>query len=173
MYIRFNNRTDKSIKPFLINQSVDGVYSTRHFNSFICKFDNFHFGNVPNHSLVQLFKNGSNISPFLAYWLNENTNLILIPGNKKACFIDENNKFYQLKTFTESGTTFRPSIQQGGGRYANQQRFKDYCRTRSFILASVVKFPIVKFKIFSGEFLLETYPSGNITFDQQNTIFDF
>ena len=49
-----------------------------------------------------------------------------------------------IKTFTKNGMSFRPSSQIGSGRKKNQKEFEDYCNTQTFIIASVIKFPIVK-----------------------------
>jgi len=105
--------------------------------------------------------------------LDQNTNLIYIPGNNKYDFIDDNNNRYQLKTFTKNGMSFRPSSQIGSGRKKNQKEFEDYCNTQTFIIASVIKFPIVKFKIVSGKHLITSFPNGKVKFEEHNVIFSF
>ena len=124
-------------------------------------------------SLEQLFRDGRHISPILEYWLNENTNLIYISGNKQYDFIHENNSRYQLKTFTKNGMSFRPSNQIGSGRFSNQKDFENYCNTQTFVIASVVKFPVVKFKLVSGKYLLKTFPNGKIKPKEHDIIFPF
>ena len=168
MFLKINYKNSRAISTFLTNQPMDNECSALYFNSFSC---NFCFDNTQKVSLEKLFQNGSYISPFLEHWLNQNTNLIQIPGNKKHDFVDEHGQYYQLKTFTKNGLKFRPSSQLGIGRTKNQKEFEEYCYSQMFIIASVVTFPIVKFKIFKGEYLLKTFKSGHITLKKYNVIF--
>jgi len=103
--------------------------------------------------------------------LDENTNLTYISKNKSYDFIDEKHCSYQLKTFTENGLNFRPSNQVGSGRKFNRKEFEDYCNTQTFIIASIVKFPTVQFKLFSGAYLLEKFSSGKVGFTKHDDLF--
>lgn len=171
MFIKINYGNSKAIKPFLTNLDMNGEYSTYYFNRFKCNFSAVYFDNIPKLCLEQLFKNGARISPLLEEWLNQNTNLTLIPGNEKYDFFDEYENPYQLKTFTKNGLKFRPSSQLGIGRVHDQKKFEEYCYSQRFLIASVVKFPVVEFRVFKGEYLLNSFPSGSISFKKHNILF--
>jgi hypothetical protein len=152
IFLRFKNTA--LINPLLWNLSIDGECSTNTFNSFTHIFLDLKFDNLKHPSLIKLFKDGRFISPFLESWLNQNTNLKSLIGNKTSDFYDENGLFYQLKVFTKYGLGFRPSSQIGSQRSYNQKKFEAYCESQTFILASVVHFPTVKFKLVLGTSLL-------------------
>jgi len=78
LFIKIHYNNGKAITPFLASAPMDGECSTHYFNSFICDFNDFCFDNISKHTLERLFKDGRYISPFLEYWLDQNTNLIYI-----------------------------------------------------------------------------------------------
>lgn len=171
LFIKILYKNGDAISPFLINAPVDGECSLDYFNRFTCNFTNFCFDNIPECQLIQMFRDGRYISPLLELWLDQNTNLIYIRGDKGHDFVDDNNKRYQLKTFTKNGMNFRPSAQIGGGRSQNSKKFEIYCKTQVFIIADVTKFPVVNFKIIKGEDLLKLFPGGKVTFKKLNVLF--
>jgi len=171
LFIKIQNHNSKALTPFWINVPMDGEYSTEYFNTFSCNFNDLSFDNIPKLQLENLFKDGRYISPILEHWLDKNTNLIHVSGNKEYDFIDAYKNRYQLKTFTKYGLKFRPSRQLGSGRFRNQKEFENYCNTQTFIIASVIRFPVVKFKLLTGKFLIDRFPIGEITSKNHNFLF--
>jgi hypothetical protein len=153
----------ESALSFLFNISVDGESSTSLFNCFSCNFKElFYFDRIPQSELELMFTDGRFISPILARWLHYNTNLVIPPKEKSGLFIDESNNFYRLKCLTKHGLNFRPSSQLGIGRVLNQIEFEEYCNTQTFIIANVINFPVVEFKLIKGKDLLKSFPTGKL-----------
>jgi hypothetical protein len=171
MFIKIKHLNSNALSRFVKNLPIDGKYYEGEFNNFTCTFNDLQFDNLTKYSLELMFKDGRYVSPFLEWWLDQNTNLTLIKGNKKSDFFDENKIHYQLKTFTRNGMNFRPSSQIGTGRSKDQESFEEYCRSQSFIVGNITKFPVVEFRVFTGVYLLDTFKFGVVPFNQSNILF--
>ena len=171
MFLKVRLTDSNSTRLFLWNLPIDGECSTEHFNSFTCSFINFNFDNLKHPLLIKLFRDGRFVSPFLEHWLEQNTNLQLLSGNRTNDFVNSEGSFYQLKTFTKYGLNFRPSFQKGSQRIFNQESFELYCKSQLFIIASIVDFPIVRFRVFKGATLLKRYKLGRVPVKMHNSLF--
>ena len=149
--------------------------NTHCYNKFICNFTNINFENVCEQHLNKYFADGRNSNAILKYWLDLNSNWRLQKRGRGKYFVDESGVTYDLRTFTSTGAYFRPSIQKGGKRKFDLKKFRERCNTHNFILASVIKFPEVKFRLFNGKSLYNAYlkKKGTIPFTHYQELFDF
>ena len=55
------------------------------------------------------------------------------------------------------------------------QKCRERCDTHNFIIASVIQFPTVKFRLFNGKSLYEAYikKQGKIPMKDHNKVFNF
>lgn len=126
--------------------------------------DNVSFGDLPQESVNEIFKDGRVFSHFIEKWLEKKYPIIHVSGCKDHDFIDSNyNEIkYDEKTFTKLGCHFCPSNMLGQGRVFNQKVFEEKTKKMIFCIVSNLNFPEIKVKFVQGSNLLEKYPKGKI-----------
>jgi hypothetical protein len=107
--------------------------------------------------------------------LVENTNLTLNTRNQTYSLIDGNNNRYKLKILSKQQIYLSFPGQRGNMYFpnTNQEKYEKYYNTQTFIIASIVKFPVVKFKLIKGNSLLKNFPTGKIKPSEHNIIFPY
>ena len=162
-----------AVIPFLINLPVDGETSNSYFTNFYCNFNTktIAFDNLSCETLLTMFKDGRVCSRFMEEWIDRNTNLTRVSGNKYYDFTDKKDKKYQQKLFTKYGCKFIPSSHQGTGRSFDEESFSKYATSQHFIITGVRDFPLVQFKLVSGKSLKDSYPKGIIEPKQYDSFF--
>jgi hypothetical protein len=145
-----------------------------HDKTFTHVITNFSFGNLPESTIIDIFKDGRPFSHFIEPWLAINYPLIHIKGCKKYDHIDINdeNVKYDQKTFTKGGCKFMPSNMIGEGRTFNKEIFEEKAKKLIYIIVSNVNFPEIKIKFVKGIELIVQYPTGVIPLKDLDKFFN-
>ena len=132
--------------------------------TYLHTIEDYCFGNIPKHILINTFKDGRAFAHFIEPWLEINYPIIHITGCKTYDHIDAHNMDikYEQKTFTKRGCKFMPSNMIGEGRKFNQEIFEQKAKQLIYIIISNIYFPEIKIKFITGVDLLITYPNGII-----------
>jgi len=168
-------KNSPALKQFLSSLSTNDNILTPYIklDYFICDFRNslISFDNLSQQALTRLIQDGRVGSWIFEEWIQENTNLTRINGQKRFDFVDDEGVKYQQKMFTKNGCKLLPSDQQGIGRCFNKIDYENYLMSQWFIIIGIKMFPIVHVKIFHGKILLERYPEGVITTGKYKSFF--
>ena len=158
-----NSSSNKPVEPSVtLNKTFDH------------KLENLSFDCLSQEVVFEILKDGRCFSHFIEKWLSEKYPLIHIPGCKKYDFIDKKTEDikYDEKTFTKNGCYFLPSNMIGAGRKVDIEEFTKKANELIYIIVSNINLPQIKVKFIKGSKLLEKYPSGKISFDEHNKLFD-
>ena len=143
--------------------------------TYIHVIDNFSFGNIPQSTMIENYKDGRSFSHFIEPWLAENyANLMHVKGCKEYDYtaIDNENIKYDQKTFTKYGCKFMPSNMIGEGRTFNKEIFEEKAKKLIYIIVSNINFPEIKVKFMRGIDLIVDYPTGTIPLKDFNKFFN-
>ena len=132
--------------------------------TFIHEIKNYRFGDLPDETCIQIWKDGRPFSHFIEQFIAQHYPVIHVPGCKSHDFVDEHNEsiLYDEKTFTNRGCAFCPSNMLGQGRSFDNERFQSHCQKLIFCIVSNIDFPTIKIKFVKGTDLMIRYPNGKI-----------
>lgn len=130
------------------------------------------FGDLTKNQIIELFRDGRHISPFLerqlCYWFPE---IHHITGNKDHDHEDEFGNQYDLKNFTKNGLKFCPSNQIGAGRYIDKEKASVSANKLIYILADIIEYPKIRIRFVKGNLLMSAYPKFTIPLKDREKIF--
>ena len=143
------------------NENIPSVELNKTFEHII---ENYSFGDLPNESVIEIFKDGRAFSHFIEPWLAKNYPIIHITGCKKYDHNDANipDILYDQKTFTHRGCKFMPSNMIGEGRKFDEELFKEKASKLIYIIVSNIYFPRIKVSFVRGSNLVQKFPKGII-----------
>ena len=135
----------------------------------------FSFGDLPDSTLVEIFKDGRASSfflePQLVSWFPELRHITGCKGYDHVSSLDENIK-YDAKNFTaKAGCKFMPSSMIGTGRKFDQEQFLFKTENMNYIICDIVDFPKVNVIFKRGKELAIQYPNGKITKAKRGDLF--
>jgi hypothetical protein len=135
---------------------------------------NFTFSDIPENTMIEIFKDGRAFSHFIEPWLSINYPLKHIKGCKKHDFEDLNfpEILYDEKTFTNGGCKFYPSNMIGEGRKFDKNIFEEKAKKLIYIIVCNVNFPEIKVKFVRGIDLIISYPKGEIKLKELDKFFN-
>jgi hypothetical protein len=80
--------------------------------------------------------------------------------------VDNNDQFYDEKTFTTSGLYIGQSISRGGGRKPDINKLKKVAKRHIYICVDNTSFPSIRVKFVNGVDFLSLYPDGTVIFQE-------
>ena len=142
--------------------------------TFTFMVEDLAFGSLSKEEIIELFKDGRFVSPFLerqlTIWFPELTH---VSGCKPYDHLDEHSNKYDAKNFTKNGLKFMPSGMIGTGRKYNYElcRQKIKKNKMTYIACDVVDFPQVRVKFVDGIKLLGKYKSAQVPTKDRELLF--
>lgn len=155
-----------SILSSLLSFRIDNIEYGKTYTHLIKNINGF--DNLPETSIINIYKDGRPFAHFIELWLAANYPLIHIKGCKSYDHIDLNaNKItnankYDQKTFTQHGCNFAPSYMVGKSRTFNKKICEEKANELIYIIVSNIYFPEIKIKFVKGSDLIAEYPKAFI-----------
>ncbi len=146
----------------LVLEPRDEPNTIKYNITYVHKIENFSFGNLPESTMIEIYKDGRAFSHFIESWLAINYPLTHVKGCKDHDHTDIHNENikYDQKTFTKQGCKFMPSNMIGTGRKLDKSVLAEKSKKLIYIIVSNVNFPEIKVKFVKGTDLIASYPGG-------------
>jgi hypothetical protein len=131
------------------------------------------FGSMPLDHLHKLFQDGRVASKFLEHtiptWFED---LDFVDSVGYDHVSKTTGRKYDLKGFTKGGACYAPSTMLGAGRKIDKVVLHEHAKSIDYILSDITEFPKIRIVFKSGSDLVNTYPTGKISFKSKKVLFN-